>query len=82
MMMSFNNAGLYTDTPGTLTPTLTKKETNISDLSLVLQSEIDENKKFFKELQEKETTSLTESEYYTAQSGFTTDSAASSSIWR
>lgn len=85
-MVSTLHSQLETETAGTITPSLTKKSTNYSDLSLVLDETqyIEEHKKFFKDLQKYESASLTESEYFTAHSGsgFTTDSAASSSIWK
>lgn len=88
-MVSTLNSQADTETAGTITPppppSLTKKSTNYSDMSLVLDENqyIEEQKKFFKDLEQKyESTSLTESEYFTAHSGFTTDSTASSSIWK
>jgi hypothetical protein len=75
LTISLNNSG-QDDTDGTMTPTLNKKIKKYSDASIQSDSSagnFEENDKCHSNL------SLTESEYFTAKSGFTTDSNMSSS---
>ncbi len=75
---SINNSG-HDDTDGTVTPTLNvKKYKKYSDTSI--QSDASSGTRMVESFdKEPSNISLTESEYYTARSGFTTDSNASPS---
>jgi hypothetical protein len=72
---SLNNSG-QDDTDGTVTPTFDKQIKKYSDVSF--RSETNSGK-LFEDDRCQSNLSLTESEYYTAKSGFTTDSNMSSS---
>lgn len=83
MTSSLNNSA--TETDGTITPTPAKrlkKYSGMSSISDASSGAMEQSKELTEALQRHETTSLTESEYYTAQSEFTNPSNASSSIWR
>ena len=72
---SLNNSG-QDDTDGTVTPTLNKRMKKYSDLSLISDTS---STRFTGETdKDQSNVSLTESEYFTARSGFTTDSNSSS----
>jgi hypothetical protein len=75
---SVNNSAPDTETDGTITPIANKRLKNYSDTNISESSPIISRSKS----QMDESNSLTESEYFTAQSrsGFT-DSATSSSIY-
>lgn len=77
---SINNSAPDTETDGTITPTPTKRIKKFSDVSDASSGE--RTKTFFRDMDKNDSLSLTESEYFTAQSGFTTDSINSSSIWK
>ena len=76
---SLNNSAHDTETDGTVTPIPSKKFKNYSDLSDESSSNLNEK---FRQLDKNESVSLTESEYFSAHSGFGTDSINSSSIWK
>ncbi len=63
------------DTDGTVTPTISKRLKKYSDLSLISDESSGSPTRFMSELEKEQST---ESEYFTAKSGFTTDSNASS----
>jgi hypothetical protein len=69
-----------TETEGTLTPTTTNKMDAYSELSLY--SDAAAAKFTSQDFLRSDTVSHTESEYFSAVSGFNSESAASSSIWR
>lgn len=77
---SLNNSAPDTETDGTVTPILSRKFKVYSDLSDESTSNL--NEKFKSVLNKNDSTSLTESEYFSANSAFGQDSINSSSIWK
>jgi hypothetical protein len=78
---SINNSAPDTETDGTVTPIHSRKYKVYSDLSDDSNSNLHENitRSAFNKV---ESTSLTESEYFSAQSVLGNDSTSSSSIWK
>ena len=75
---SLNNSAHDTETDGTVTP-IPKRKIKNSEFFDESSSNLNEK---FKKYDNNELESLTESEYFTAQSGIGTDSMTSSSIWK